>query len=150
MTDEQEIIPLEYERKLSYLLRHHKELQPQILSWATQMLTKARKDWADMRATSIETIISLDRKALAVKRGKARDTRYISFREYFKKLQHKKFIDYQKQGKVLTASAFVRYFLKNKAKTVDIPYKNTNLENKLNQLAQANNREFKKAFVNYS
>ena len=56
MTDEQEIIPLEYERKLSYLLRHHKELQPQILSWATRMLTEARKDWADMRATSIERI----------------------------------------------------------------------------------------------
>lgn len=150
MNDNKEIIPTQYEKKLGYLLRYHKELQPAILSWATQMLTEARKDWADMRATSIETIISLDRKALAVKRGKARDKRYISFREYFKKLQHKKFIDYQKQGKVLTASAFVRYFLKKQAKNVDIPYKNTNLENKLRSLAQANNREFKKAFVNYS
>ena len=145
MSDEKEMIPIQYEKKLGYLLRSHKELQPIILSWAKEMLTEARKDWEDMRATSIETIISLDRKALAVKRGKARDTRYISFREYFKKLQHKKFIEYQKQGKTLTASAFVRYFLKNKAKAVDIPYKNTNLENKLRSLAQANNREFKKA-----
>ena len=48
MTDEQETIPLEYERKLSYLLRYHKELQPQILSWTTQMLTEARKDWVDI------------------------------------------------------------------------------------------------------
>ena len=145
MNDNKEIIPTQYEKKLGYLLRYHKELQPAILSWATEMLTEARKDWSDMRATSIETIISLDRKALAVKRGKARDKRYISFREYFKKIQQKKFIEYQKQGKVLTASAFVRYFLKKQAKNVDIPYKNTNLENKLNQLAQANNREFKKA-----
>jgi len=145
MNNNKEIIPIQYEKKLGYLLRSHKELQPAILSWATEMLTEARKDWSDMRATSIETIISLDRKALAVKRGKARDKRYISFREYFKKIQQKKFIEYQKQGKVLTASAFVRYFLKKQAKTVDIPYKNTNLENKLNQLAQANNREFKKA-----
>jgi len=150
MNDNKEIIPTQYEKKLSYLLRSHKELQPIILSWATEMLTVARKDWADMRATSIETIVSQDRKALAVKRGKARDKRYISFREYFKKIQQKKFIEYQKQGKVLTARAFVRYFLKKQAKNVDIPYKNTNLENKLNQLAQANNREFKKAFVNYS
>ena len=36
MTDEQEIIPLEYERKLSYLLRHHKELQPEVIKWARQ------------------------------------------------------------------------------------------------------------------
>ena len=145
MTDEQEIIPLEDERKLSYLLRHHKELQPEVIKWATQMLTEARKDWADMRATSIETIISLDRRKEAKRRASIKDEKYIPFREYFKKVQHKKFIEYQKHGKVLIASDFVRYFLKNKAKLKDIPYKNTNLENKLRSLAQANNREFKKA-----
>ncbi len=145
MTDEQEIIPLEDERKLSYLLRHHKELQPIILSWAKEMLAEERKTWEEIRATSIEAIISYDRKAEARRKASIKDEKYISFREYFKKLQHKKFIDYQKQGKVLTASAFVRYFLKNKAKLKDIPYKNTNLENKLRSLAQANNREFKKA-----
>ncbi len=48
MTDEQETIPLEYERKLSYLLRYHKELQPEVIKWATQMLTEARKDWVDI------------------------------------------------------------------------------------------------------
>ena len=145
MNDNKEMIPIQYEKKLSYLLRYHKELQPAILSWATEMLTFARKDWADMRATSIETIISLDRKMEAKRKASIKDEKYLPFREYFKKIQQKKFIEYQKQGKVLTARAFVRYFLKKQTKNVDIPYKNTNLENKLNQLAQANNREFKKA-----
>ena len=145
MSDEEEIIPLEYKRKLSYLLRHHKELQPIILSWAKEMLAEERKTWEEIRATSIETIISLDRRKEAKRKASIKDEKYIPFREYFKKVQHKKFIEYQKHGKVLIASDFVRYFLKNKAKTVDIPYKNTNLENKLRSLAQANNREFKKA-----
>ena len=145
MNDDKEMIPIQLEKKLGYLLRHHKELQPLILSWAMEMLTEARKDWADMRATSIKTIISLDRKQEAKRKASIKDEKYLPFREYFKKVQQKKFAEYQKQGKVLTASAFVSYFLKKQTKTVDIPYKNTNLENKLNQLAQANNRGFKKA-----
>lgn len=145
MNDDKEIIPIQYEKKLSYLLRQHQELQPIILSWAIEMLAEAREDWADMRTISIETIVSQDRKMEAKRKASIKDEKYLPFREYFKKIQQKKFSEYQKRGKILTASAFVRYFLRNKAKTVDIPYKNTNLENKLNQLAQANNREFKKA-----
>ena len=150
MIDEKEIIPILYERKLSYLLRHNKDLRPQILDWATEMLTKAREGWGKTHVAAIETIIFQDRKALAVKRSKARDMKYASFREQFKQIQKKKWSIAQKSGKTLSANAFVIWFLKNKAKTVDIPYKNTNIENKLNQLAQANNREFKKAFANYS
>ena len=145
MSDEEEIIPLKFERKLSYLLRQHQELQPIILSWAKEMLAEERKTWEEIHATSIEAIISYDRKAEARRKASIKDEKYIPFREYFKKLQRKKFIEYQKQGKTLTASAFVRHFLKKQATNVDIPYKNTNLENKLRSLAQANNREFKKA-----
>ena len=56
MSDEEAIIPLEAERKLSYLLRHHKELQPEVIKWATQMLTEARKDWAEMRENSVNEL----------------------------------------------------------------------------------------------
>ena len=147
MNVEEDIIPLKSERKLSYLLRKHQELQPEILAWAKDLLMEERKQWGEMRAMSIKTIIFYDRKAEAIRKASIKDEKYIPFRNLFKKLQHKKFIEYQKQGKMLTARAFVRYFLKSKAKSVDIPYKNTNLENKLNQLAQANNREFKKAYA---
>lgn len=53
----------------------------------------------------------------------------------------------RKQGKILTANAFVKSYLRKKVKEIDIPYKSSNAENKLYQLAQANNREFKKAFA---
>ena len=93
----------------------------------------------------LDTIITCDRKKEAKRKALIKDEKYAPFREYFKNLQYKKFISYQKQGKNLSASAFVRYFLKSKAHVVDIPYKNSNWEIKLNQLAQANNREFKKS-----
>ena len=51
-----------------------------------------------------------------------------------------------KSGKKLTAHGFVIWFLENKAGEITIPYCQSNQNNKLNQLAQANNREFKKAF----
>lgn len=51
-----------------------------------------------------------------------------------------------KSGKKLTAHSFVIWFLENKAGEMAIPYRQNNRNNKLNQLAQANNREFKKAF----
>ena len=51
-----------------------------------------------------------------------------------------------KLGKKLTANGFVLWFIKTKATKISIPYRQSNWESKLNQLAQANNREFKKAF----
>lgn len=42
------------------------------------------------------------------------------------------------------ANSFVDWFLVNKANEVHIPYVKQNQKNKLRQLAQQNNREFKK------
>ena len=151
MTDK-ETLPLKAARKLNMLILHNealakdKSLQEKIITWAEDMLEEARADWGDMHNTVLDAIITYDRKAEAKRKALIKDEKYAPFREYFKNLHYKKFISYQKRGKMLSASAFVRYFLKNKARLVDIPYKNSNWETKLNQLAQANNREFKKSF----
>ena len=151
MTDK-ETLPLKSARKLNMLILHNealakdKNLQQKIITWALDMLEEARADWGDIHNTVLDSIIICDRKAEAKRKALIKDEKYAPFREYFKNLQYKKFISYQKRGKMLSASAFVRYFLKNKAQLVDIPYKNSNWETKLNQLAQANNREFKKSF----
>ncbi|MBR5482455.1 MAG: hypothetical protein IKV11_00145, partial [Alphaproteobacteria bacterium] len=79
----------------------------------------------------------------AIKRGYARDKKYAPFREYFKQLQRERFIIYQKQGKIMSANGFVLWFLNNQPKDMEIPYSRSNLKNKLIQLAQKNNREFK-------
>lgn len=50
----------------------------------------------------------------------------------------------------MTANGFVTWFLENTPKNIEIPYSKNNLKSKLIQLAQANNREFKKAFVSKS
>lgn len=150
MTDK-ETLPLKAARKLNMLIMHNealakdKSLQEKIITWALDMLEEARTDWSDIHNTVLDAVITCDRKQEAKRKALIKDKKYAPFREYFKNLQYKKFISYQKQGKNLSASAFVRYFLKNKAKLVDIPYKNSNWEIKLNQLAQANNREFKKS-----
>ena len=150
MTDK-ETLPLKAARKLNMLILHNealakdKSLQEKIIAWSLDMLEEARADWSDMRASILDSIITCDRKQEAKRKALIKDEKYAPFREYFKNLQYKKFISYQKQGKNLSASAFVRYFLKNEAQLVDIPYKNSNWEIKLNQLAQANNREFKKS-----
>ena len=150
MTDK-ETLPLKAARKLNMLIMHNealakdKSLQEKIITWALDMLEEARADWGDIHNTVLDSIIICDRKAEAKRKALIKDEKYAPFREYFKNLQYKKFISYQKRGKMLSASAFVRYFLKNKAQLVDIPYKNSNWETKLNQLAQANNREFKKS-----
>ena len=151
MTDK-EALPLKAARKLNMLILHNealakdKNLQQKIITWALDMLEEARADWGDIHNTVLDSIIICDHKAEAKRKALIKDEKYAPFREYFKNLQYKKFISYQKRGKMLSASAFVRYFLKNKAQLVDIPYKNSNWETKLNQLAQANNREFKKSF----
>ena len=150
MTDK-ETSPLKAARKLNMLIMHNealakdKSLQEKIIAWGLDMLEEARQEWDDMRNTILDAIITYDRKQEAKRKALIKDEKYAPFRVYFKNLQYKKFISYQKQGKNLSASAFVRYFLKSKAHVVDIPYKNSNWEIKLNQLAQANNREFKKS-----
>ena len=150
MTDK-ETLPFKAARKLNMLIIHNealakdKNLQQKIITWAEDMLEEAHADWSDIHNTVLDTIIICDRRKEAKRKALIKDEKYAPFREYFKNLQYKKFISYQKRGKMLSASAFVRYFLKNKAQLVDIPYKNSNWETKLNQLAQANNREFKKS-----
>ena len=150
MTDK-ETLPFKVARKLNMLIIHNealakdKSLQEKIIAWALDMLEEARTDWSDLHNTVLDAVITCDRKQEAKRKALIKDEKYAPFREYFKNLQYKKFISYQKQGINLSASAFVRYFLKSKAHVVDIPYKNSNWEIKLNQLAQANNREFKKS-----
>lgn len=50
-------------------------------------------------------------------------------------------------GYYLTANRFVNWFLAHKASEIEVPYLKQNQKNKLIQLAQANNREFKKLFI---
>lgn len=150
--DFKEVIPNKALRKFDEIclhneyLRQNKELRQQILSWAADMLTEAREEWGVLHATTIEAVVIEDRKAQAKKRGKARDNKYAPFREYFKNLQQRRFNEYQKAGQRLSANRFVEWFLENTAENIEIPYRHSNLKNKLIQLAQANNREFKKAF----
>ncbi len=128
MTDK-ETLPLKAARKLNMLIMHNealakdKSLQEKIIAWSLDMLEEARTDWSDMRASVLDSIITCDRKQEAKRKALIKDEKYAPFREYFKNLQYKKFISYQKQGR----------------------NQNSNWEIKLNQLAQANNREFKKS-----
>ena len=150
--DFKEVIPNKALRKFDEICLHNeylhenKELRQQILSWAADMLKEARAEWSALHATTIEAVVIEDRKAQAKKRGKARDNKYAPFREYFKNLQQRRFNEYQKAGQRLSANRFVEWFLENTAENIEIPYRQSNLKNKLIQLAQANNREFKKAF----
>jgi len=141
MNDDKEIIPIQYEKKLSYLLRQHQELQPIILSWATEMLAEAREDWGKMRENSIDVLCQRERKEAAIKRGKARDKRYAPFREYYKAIQKQKYIEQHLSGKPFSPNNFALWFLENNPDNVAIPYKLTNRLHKLIQLAQENNRE---------
>ena len=149
MTDK-ETLPLKAARKLDMLILHNealakdKNLQEKIITWALDMLEEARADWSDMRASILDSIITYDRKAEAIKRGRARDKKYAPFREYFKDLQKQKFIEYQKSGKKMTANGFVTWFLENIPDEIIIPYKESNQYHKLIRLAEENNREFKK------
>lgn len=147
MNDEKEIISIQYEKKLSYLLRQHQELQPAILSWATEMLTEARKDWADMRATTVDIVIKNHNQSKARKGGIGRDKKYKPFREEFAKIQKEQFMKLYQNGKKMTANSFVDWFLTNNPQKTAIPYLEHNKKNKLRQLAQANNREFKKLLL---
>ncbi len=123
-----------------------KQLQDRLLNLLSIILHNHKQEWLQNRKNSVKILYALDKKAEAVKRGKARDKKYAPFREQFKEIQYRKWLSYHKSNKKLTAYAFVQWFLKNKDKHMNIPYLTSNVENKLYQLAQANNREFKKAF----
>ena len=148
-----EIIPFRALRKFDAICLHNKclhqnkELQKQILNWAADMLLEAREEWGELHVITIDAVVSEDRKAQAKKRCKARDNKYAQFREYFKQVQRKKFIEYKKAGQKLTANRYVEWFLENLSENVVIPYRESNIENKLIQLAQQNNLELKKAFA---
>lgn len=155
MTDK-ETLPLKATRKLNMLILHNealakdKSLQEKIIAWSLDMLEEARTDWSDLHNTVLDAVITCDRKQEAIKRGQARDKKYAPFREYFKDLQQKRFAKYYEQEKIMSANSFVTWFLENTPKNIEIPYSKNNLKSKLIQLAQANNREFKKAFVSKS
>ena len=151
--DFKEIIPIIDLRKFDAMCLHNlklqqdKALQQQILiNWAADMLLEAREEWGELHATTIDAVVQEDRKAQAKKRGKARDNRYAPFREYFRKVQKEKFMEYKKAGQKLTANRYVEWFLENLSENIKIPYRESNLKNKLVQLAQINNRKLKKAF----
>ena len=127
-------------------MRQNKEFQEQILSWAADTLTEARANWGNIHATTIDAVVEEDRKSQAKKCGKARDNKYAPFREYFKQVQNERFMEYKKAGQKLTANRYVEWFLENLSENIKIPYRESNLKNKLVQLAQINNRELKKAF----
>ena len=150
--DYKEILPPKALRKFDAIclhneyLHHNKALQQQILDCMADMMNEAREYWSKLHATTIDAVITEDRKAQAKKRGKARDNKYAPFREYFKNLQQQRFNEYYKQGQKMSTNSFVTWFLAYNQTDIEIPYRQSNLKSKLIQLAQANNREFIKAF----
>ena len=53
-------------------------------------------------------------------------------------------MQYHENGKILSANYFAMWYLTHKSEDMPIPYVKQNIANKLVQLAQYNNREFKK------
>ncbi|MBR1601518.1 MAG: hypothetical protein IJ677_08075 [Alphaproteobacteria bacterium] len=147
--DFKEVIPITALRKFNAMCLHSpklhqdRELQQQILNWAADMLLEAREYWSKLHATTIDAVITEDRKTQAKKRGKARDNEYAPFREYYKQIQKEEFDKASKEGRKLTANSFAHWYFKNKANDVPIPYAEANKLHKLIRLAEANNREFK-------
>ncbi len=146
---EEETIPGKSLRKLNSLFLHNKELlknkklQQEIIAWAKEMQAESWAEWCEMRATSTDAAIKIDRKQQAINRGKQRDRKYAPFRDYFKSLQRQHFKEHKKLNIPLIASQFVEWFLKNKPSEIEIPYKKSNQYHKLLNLARENNREFK-------
>lgn len=142
-------IPSKALRRLNMIFMHdeylHKreDVQQKILDWATVMLVEARKEWEDYRATTIEAVIKCDRSAEGKRKMEIRDKKYAPFRAYFRELQKKKYDEALENGRKLTANGFVVWFLENKDADIEIPYVKQNQKNKLIQLAQKNNLEFR-------
>ena len=150
--DFKEIIPLRALRKFDVMCLHNdylhenKELRQQILSWAEDMLKEARAEWSERRNDTIESIIECHTRSEAKRKSDIKDQKYAPFREYFKKVQREHFDIALQNGYKLTANSFVDWFLANKT-DIQIPYVEQNQKNKLRQLAQQNNREFKKLLL---
>lgn len=157
MTDSlEEVMLTETERKLANffrmepLLNRNKELQNKITSLIQEILTYERAEWCKARAVSIDSVIKVHQRSKAYKGAMARDKKYQQFREKFTDIQKEYFIKANQNGQNLTANSFVDWFLINKPKKMPIPYVEHNQKNKLIQLAQANNREFKKLLLGKS
>ena len=135
---------------LRNILQNHKakinfsQLQAQIMNLINIILHKNREQWSEMRKNSISVLCKHERKNCALKARKLRDKKYAPFREYFKKTQYEKFMQYHENGKTLSANYFAMWYLTHKSEDMPIPYVKQNIANKLVQLAQYNNREFKK------
>lgn len=130
--------------RIHHLPNNSSDLEKQIIKWAEIVLSEERKEWAESQAVLIDIWQDWDKKEEARKRAVAKNKRYEPFKEAFKQLQKQQFEKYQKAGKFLSANAFVRWFLQNKANMMKIPYVESNQTNQLIKLAQINNREFKK------
>ena len=149
-TEDAVIVSNKHLRLLDNIFRGHhlpndvSELQTQVIKWAEIVLSEERKEWAEQRNNSVEILCHLHRKEEARKRAAAKNERYKSFKNVYKELQKSQFKKYQQEGKFLSANAFAKWFLQNKANEVNIPYLKSNLTNQLIKLAQINNREFKK------
>lgn len=135
---------------LRNILQNHRpetnfsQLQAQIMNLINIILYKNREQWSEIRKDSIESLCKCERKNCARKARKLRDEKYAPFREYFKKIQYEKFMQYHQAGKILSANYFAMWYLTYKSEDMPIPYVKQNIANKLVQLAQYNNREFKK------
>ena len=151
--DYKENIPIKALRKFDEMCLHNgylyrnKEFQQQILSWAIDMLAEARKEWGDIHATTIDAVIKTHHREKAHKGAVVRDKKYAQFRKKFAEIQKEKYKEALQIGIKLTANGFVEWFLANKINEMQIPYVKQNQKNKLRQLAQQNNREFKKLLL---
>ena len=124
-------------------LKGRDALKKKVVVWAETMLSEAREAWCDMRNDTIRAVILTDRKAEALKKACIRDEKYAPFRKYFYSVQKEKFFDAAQKGERLSANGFVKWFLSLEDLKVQVPYIKQNQQNKLIQLAQKNNREFK-------
>ena len=150
--DFKEVIPITALRKFDAMclnneyLHENKELRQQILSWTADMLTEAREEWGALHVTTIDAVIKTHHREKAHKGAAVRDKKYAEFREKFAEIQREKYKETQQIGIKLTANSFVDWFLANKT-DIQIPYVEQNQKNKLRQLAQQNNRKFKKLLL---
>ena len=135
---------------LHTILQNHKtelnlvQLQTQIMNLINIILHNNRKHWAEMRKNSISALCKSERRNCARKARKSRDEKYAPFREHFKQVQYERFMQYRQAGQMLSANSFAMWYLAHKSEEMPIPYVKQNIANKLVQLAQKNNREFKK------
>lgn len=75
-------------------ISHHQQcnlniLKQQIIDWMAMVLSEERENWSELKENLVQTLYSLDKKAEAVKRAKARDEKYAPFRAEFKQTQYK-------------------------------------------------------------